>query len=217
MLPAEKLRLRKSTSGNIGSRLRDSCTTKHTNKATPSRNGTKTAGLPQPRRGCSMSANTGPPRPRAHSSPPSTSILRAFSRRGLAAGITAKINTTQIATNGRLIRKIARHEKSCSSPPPASGPSTVAIPPQAVQLPIAGPRSDSAKVATMTAKALGVSSALATPCKARAAISAPIVGARAHSNEAAPKPPTPSAKIRRSPYRSPSEPPIRINDPSVSR
>ncbi len=140
-----------------------------------------------------------------------------LSRRGSARGITARISVTQIATSGRLIRKITRQEEICSSSPPASGPSTVAIPPQAVQLPIAGPRSDSRNVATITARALGVSSAPATPCRARAAINAPIVGASAHSSDATPKPPTPSAKMRRSPYRSPSDPPTRISEPSVSR
>jgi len=62
-----------------------------------------------------------------------------------------------------------------------------------------------------------VSSALAMPCSARAPIRKPIDGEIAHSSEAAPKPVTPIAKMRRSPNRSPSEPPTRISDPSVSR
>ncbi len=184
----------------------------------PAISGTITAGLPHPSRGCSISAKTGPPSPSAHSSAPVTSIRLDVSRgRALARGITSKISARQAATKGRLTRKIQRHEPSANSSPPASGPSTAAIPPHAVQLPIAGPRSSSGKVATITASALGVSSALATPCSARAAISAWIEGASAHSSDATPKPPTPSAKTRRSPYRSPSEPPIRISEPSVSR
>ena len=51
----------------------------------------------------------------------------------------------------------------------------------------------------MTASALGVSSAPATPCSARAAISASIVGATAQTSDSKPKPATPSAKTRRSP------------------
>ena len=74
--------------------------------------------------------------------------------------------------NGRFSRKIDLHDAIANSSPPASGPSTVAIPPHAVQLPIAGPRSDSSNVATITASALGTSSAPATPCNARAPISA---------------------------------------------
>ena len=113
--------------------------------------------------------------------------------------------------------KIQRHEPTASSSPPTSGPTTVAIPPQAVQEPIAAPRSESGKVATMTARALGVSSAPATPWRARIAIRTPIVGASAHSSEATPKPPTPIENTRRSPSTSPSEPPSRISEPSVSR
>ena len=56
-----------------------------------------------------------------------------------------------------------------------------AIPPQAVQDPIAAPRSVRGKAATMIASELGVSSAPAAPCSARAAISVPIVGATAQS------------------------------------
>ena len=113
--------------------------------------------------------------------------------------------------------KIQRHDAIASSSPPASGPSTPAIAPHAVQLPIAGPRSSSEKVLTITARALGVNSALVTPWTMRAAISAPIEGASAHASEARPKPPTPSSKMRRSPNTSPSEPPRRISEPSVSR
>ncbi len=119
--------------------------------------------------------------------------------------------------SGMLIRKIKRQEPIARSSPPASGPSTPAIAPQAVQLPIALPRSDSENVLTITASELGTSSAPATPCSARAITSATIVGASAHASEATPKPPTPIANTRRSPNRSPSEPPTRISEPSVSR
>ena len=61
-----------------------------------------------------------------------------------------------------------------------------AIPPQAVQAPIAAPRSRSGNAATMIASELGVSSAPAAPCSARAAISASIVGATAHTSESTP-------------------------------
>ncbi len=127
------------------------------------------------------------------------------------------ISPTHTTTKGRLMRKIHRHEATPSSTPPPSGPSAVAIAPNAVHVPIAAPRSDSANVATITASELGTSSAPATPCSARQAISTPMLGASAHSSEAAPKQPTPNANTRRSPYRSPSEPPTRISEPSVSR
>jgi len=69
----------------------------------------------------------------------------------------------------------------------------------------------------ITARALGVSSAPKTPCSARAITRTSIVGATAHRTDAAPNPPTPREKIRRSPNTSPSEPPTRISDASVSR
>ena len=49
------------------------------------------------------------------------------------------------STNGRLIRKIERHEATETSHPPRSGPITNAIPVQAVQVPIAAPRSSPLK------------------------------------------------------------------------
>ena len=42
-------------------------------------------------------------------------------------------------------------------------------------------------------------------------------GAIAHSSEAMVKMPTPITKMRRRPWRSPSDPPSRISDASVSR
>ncbi len=103
------------------------------------------------------------------------------------------------STNGTLMAKIQRHEAASTSQPPASGPITIAIPDHAVQEPIAAPRSAAGKTETITASALGVSSAPNTPCSARPATSTSIVGASAQSTETTPKPPTPSAKILRSP------------------
>ena len=95
--------------------------------------------------------------------------------------------------------KIQRHEATSTSQPPTSGPTTNEIPDHAVHEPIAAPRSSGGKVATITASALGVSSAPNTPCSARPAISTSIVGASAHSTDTTPKPPTPIENTRRSP------------------
>ena len=64
-----------------------------------------------------------------------------------------------------------------------SGPSAPAIVPHAVQVPIAGPRSRSGNVLTITASELGVSRAPAIPWSARNATSRPIVGATAQSSD----------------------------------
>ena len=85
------------------------------------------------------------------------------------------------------------------SQPPRNGPITVAMPDHAVQEPIAPPRSSGGNALTITARALGASSAPKTPCRTRAATSTSMLGASAHSSEATPKPPTPIENTRRSP------------------
>ena len=69
----------------------------------------------------------------------------------------------------------------------------------------------------MSASEAGTSSAPATPCSARIAISTSALGASAHSSEVTPKPASPIEKILRRPSTSPSEPPISSSAPSVSR
>ena len=91
------------------------------------------------------------------------------------------------------------------------------MPDQAVHEPIAAPRSSAGNAEMMSASALGVSSAPKAPCSARPAIRSSMLGATAHSTDTTPKPATPSEKMRRSPKMSPSEPPTRISEPSVSR
>ena len=76
---------------------------------------------------------------------------------------------------------------------------TAAIPPQAVQDPIAAGRSDAPNAATMIASELGVTRAPAAPCNARAAIRTSIVGASAHTSERTPKAETPAKNTRRTP------------------
>ena len=150
------------------------------------------------------------------STAPVTSTLGRVPAR-VEDGTAVEISHRQPSTSGRLITKIQRHEPTFRSPPAINGPSAPAIVPHAVHVPIAGPRSCWGKVATINASELGVSSAPAIPWSARKATSSSIEGAIAHKSDATPKPPTPSAKMRRSPKMSPREPPSRINEPSVSR
>ena len=131
---------------------------------------------------------------------------------------TASATTTSVAmTNGTLIAKIQRHEAASMSWPPASGPMTVAIADHAVHEPTARPRCAGGNAATMTASALGVSSAPKMPCATRPATSTSMLGASAQMSDVAPKPSTPRLKIRRSPKTSPSEPPTRMSAASASR
>ena len=121
------------------------------------------------------------------------------------------------ATGIGLIRKIQRHDATCTSTPPPSGPITVATPVHAVQVPIAAARSPSPNVSMISASELGTSSAPATPCTPRAAISTPLVGAAAHTSEHAPNPIRPAWNTRRRPSTSPSDPPSSSSEDSVSR
>ena len=145
-----------------------------------------------------MSAYTGPARPSAQSTAPPQSTLRRG--RPCAGGGTATATSAIVTrTNGTLIAKIQRHETASTSQPPTNGPTTVAMPAHAVHDPIAPPRSSGGNAPTITASALGVSSAPNTPCTARAPISTSMVGAAAHNSEATPNPATPRVKTRRSP------------------
>ena len=116
-----------------------------------------------------------------------------------------------------MIAKIQRHEAASISCPPTSGPTMVAMPDHASQEPTAAPRSAGGKAATMTASALGASSAPKTPCATRPPTITSMLGASAHTSDVAPNPTSPIEKTRRSPKTSPSEPPTRISDASASR
>ena len=105
----------------------------------------------------------------------------------LLSSTACRVSTTVAAISGRLTQKIARQESSPIRAPPPAGPSTVAIPVQAVQVPTALPRSAPSKVAATIASEPGTSSAPAIPCSARAPTRNSSEGASAQSAEVAPK------------------------------
>ena len=121
------------------------------------------------------------------------------------------------AAIGRLMRKITRHVETSTSQPPRVGPTMNEMPVQDVHCPIALPRAVPVNVAVIMAREAGTSSAPAMPCRPRKTMSAGASGAIAQSTETPAKLATPIAKTRDSPKMSPSEPPTRISDPSVSR
>ena len=178
--------------------------------------GTSTSSAPQPDSGWRISASVGPASPRNDSSAPGQSTggrAPTRSRWGTAMNTTASV----ARTNGMLIAKIQRHEAASISCPPTSGPTMVAMPDHASQEPTAEPRCAGEKAATITASALGASSAPKTPCATRAPTITSMLGAVAQTSEVAPNPRSPSEKMRRSPKTSPSEPPTRIREASASR
>ena len=91
------------------------------------------------------------------------------------------------------------------------------IPLQDVHWPMALPRAVPVKVAVIMASEAGTSSAPAMPWMPRKTMSVGASGATAQRTEAPAKLATPIAKTRDSPKMSPSEPPTRISEPSVSR
>ena len=115
------------------------------------------------------------------------------------------------------MRKIHRHDAASTSQPPRNGPTAEATPLRPDQAPMARARSCGRKLASRMARLPGVSSAPPTPCTMRAATSRGALGATAHSSEAAANTTMPSWKMRLRPNRSPSDPPSRISDDTVSR
>src|SRR3954470_6729152 len=93
-------------------------------------------------------------------------------------GTATRINTSVPTTTGALRAKIQRHDAWSTIAPPASGPTTAAIPPHAVHERTPAIRSRGANAATMIASELGATRAPAAPWSARAAIRVSIVGAR---------------------------------------
>ncbi len=188
---------------------------KRAKQAIPPSSGTQTIGSLQPWVGCSIRAKTGPPRPAAESRIPSQSMPRNAS--GSRLSLTAcRVSATVTAISGRLTQKIARQESSPIRAPPPAGPSTVAIPVQAVQVPTALPRASPEKVAATIASEPGTSSAPATPCRARAPTRNSSEGATAQRAEQAPKAISPITYIRRRPNWSPRLPPTKSSATRVS-
>ena len=214
-MPIEKLRLENRPSGIIGAGERRSWRRNSTPATTPTAIEPRTT-LSHPRTGCSVSPKTGPARATTPSAAPSQSI-RAGAGMSADGGTPRAISHSVVRTTGTLTAKISRQDAASISTPPSSGPSTPAIAPKAVQVPIARPRSSSGKTWVMIASVLGVSRAANTPWTARKTHSTAIEGATAHSSEATPKPTTPMKKTRRCPKMSPSEPPISSSADSVRR
>ena len=214
-LATAKLRMRKRPSGSIGWRARASRTTKRAKQTIPATIGTQTIGSPQPWVGCSISAKPGPPSPAAESAIPSQSMPRKASGSRLSS-TACRVSTTVAAISGMLTQKIARQESSPIRAPPPAGPSTVAIPVQAVQVPTALPRASPSKVAATIASEPGTSSAPAIPCGAGRRSGTRREGAIAQSAEVAPKAISPITNIRRRPNWSPRLPPTRSSETSAS-
>jgi hypothetical protein len=98
-----------------------------------------------------------------------------------------------------VIRNAIRQETSSTSQPPKTGPTAIAVPLSADQIPIAFALSFPSNDAPRIARDSGTRSAPPTPCTARAATSCPGSGAKAHQAEATAKIAAPRTKTRRLP------------------
>ena len=220
-LPRQKLRRRNRPSGSIGSRrARLVARGTRASSATPPPSGIdhRRARPAQPRLLDQRERRARRARPRTSRAPGRSMPPAPLAAAAPRAGSPVRISATQAATSGRLIRKSQRHDATARSSPPASGPSTSAIAPSAVQVPIAAPRSrlvegrDDHRQRARRRAALRRRPGARAPRSARRSTGRRRTAARRRRSRA-----TPSAKTLRSPKRSPSEPPIRISEPSVSR
>ena len=97
------------------------------------------------------------------------------------------------------MKKTALHETVSTNHPPSSGPMAAVMALKPDQVPMARPRSSSEKELLMIARLPGTSRAAPIPCRARAAMSCPMLKAKPHQTEALAKTVTPITKIRRRP------------------
>ena len=108
---------------------------------------------------------------------------------------------------GMFTQKIPRQPTDVTRTPPAIGPSAMATPQTAPQIPMARARSaGSVKVFVMIDIATGLSIDPPSACSIRNATSQPRPGARLHSSEPSVNRPRPIWKTRRRPTRSAVEP-----------
>ena len=85
---------------------------------------------------------------------------------------------------GRLMKKIHSQPRPSTRTPPRIGPTRVATPAVAPQIPIAAPRRSGGKIRVMTAMVWGVMSAAPKPWNTRATISISTSPESPHQREA---------------------------------
>ena len=109
---------------------------------------------------------------------------------------------------GTLSQKIQCQLIPPAIAPPTTGPRATASPVIPPHSPMATPRFAVGKASLISVSVSGVTIAAPAPWKARAAISAPTLGATRDRAEAAVNTPMPTVNIRRRPNRSPSAAPV---------
>ena len=150
-----------------------------------------------------------------------TAPAKSKRRRSTAPRLSLSSTGLRAATataTGTLMKKI-----HCQPRPSVTGPPTshAAVPPMAPvepQIPSALLRSaPSGNVVITIDSAVGVMTAAATPCTARAVSSAALVPASPAPSDASANRPTPTMNTRRRPKRSAARPPSSSRPPKLSR
>ncbi len=142
-------------------------------------------------------------------SPESTTPTRSreWLRTGSRGRCTAARHRAKIPT-GTLTQKIQRHPARSTRIPPSSGPTRVAIPAVAPQMPRAVPRVATGNIRVITVIVCGDISAAPSPCTTRATTRAVMSWAKPHHRDAPVKTASPHRYTVRGPSRSPSRPVI---------
>src|SRR4051794_10501245 len=135
-----------------------------------------------------------------------------------SAGMSARPAAMVAAPIGRLTKKIQCQLSTSVIAPPASRPSDPPATATKTYALIARARSAGCgNSVTMIARITDAWTAAPTPCRKRAPISAPWLGASPHRIDAAVKNTTPARNTRLRPNRSPSRPASRRKPPNVTR
>jgi hypothetical protein len=198
-----KPRSANSVSGTIGARARACHATKATSSAPPPIRPARTGPLVQPCESPRTRPNTTPNSPALTSRTPGGSSRPAPPRLSLTSATTG---STRMPI-GTLIQKIHCHDAYSVIPPPITGPSATPSPLIPPHSPKASPRRSGATTLASSVSVSGMTTAPPSPCTARAATSAPTLGASAAAADATVKTDMPTAKTRRRPNRSPSAAP----------
>ena len=117
---------------------------------------------------------------------------------------------------GTLSQKIHCQERPSTTAPPTTGPRATARPLTPPQMPSARPRRAGDTAPDRIVSVSGVTIAPPTPCRARAAISQPMLGASAAAAEPSVKTARPTRNMRLRPNRSPSAAPVSSKTAKVS-
>src|SRR3954453_20270641 len=183
--------------------------------AAPAVKAARIIGLPQPRAGASISAQTTALRPAIDRPVPGRSILGDSGPRELGRRRLAPIR--HAAKTGRLMRKMLLQAKCSIRKPPEIGPIAMPSPDTAAQAAIAFGRSLDGKMFVRIDSVVGMLPAAPSPMRAREAMSVVASVERAAKTDPSPNTTNPDMRARLRPKRSPRLPAASRRPANTSR